>query len=333
LWVSAVVLIGAGLALVRAFPKRSVLALTVESREVPADGYSELVATIRSANAPQLSISNRGARVGKPQQISENVWRSVIRAGIMPGDGRLVATSADGKAETALTFQPYLVDREADGMPDAVELDSPADQQAFRQWFTFLAEAQFFQGTDARPAEIIDCAALIRYAYREALKSHDAAWAREAMLPLIRAIPSVQKYEYPYTLLRADLFRIKPGAFDAHVEAAFGQFADAQSLQRFNSHFVSRDIARAEPGDLLFYRHDAADLPFHGMIYVGESQVQDPSGERFLVYHTGPDGPEPGEIRRPTVMELLRHPNPAWRPLPGNPTFLGVFRWNILPSN
>jgi hypothetical protein len=29
-------------------------------------------------------------------------------------------------------------------------------------------------------------------------------------------------------------------------------------------------------------------------------------------------------------MDLLDHPQPEWRPVPGNPNFLGVFRWNIL---
>jgi uncharacterized protein YfaT (DUF1175 family) len=48
------------------------------------------------------------------------------------------------------------------------------------------------------------------------------------------------------------------------------------------------------------------------------------------VYHTGLLGGGPGEIRRPTVEELLRHPSPRWRPNVGNGNFLGVYRWNIL---
>jgi uncharacterized protein YfaT (DUF1175 family) len=28
--------------------------------------------------------------------------------------------------------------------------------------------------------------------------------------------------------------------------------------------------------------------------------------------------------------DLLRFPEPEWRPLAENPNFLGVFRWNIL---
>lgn len=206
-------------------------------------------------------------------------------------------------------------------MPDAVELDTMQDDQAFRRWFTFLAEAQFFQSAAARPVEINDCAALIRYAYREALRAHDSGWANEVRLPVLLGLPSVEKYKYPHTPLGASLFRIKDGTFS--------QFADAQTIQRFNSHFVSRDLNRASPGDLLFFRHESADLPFHGMIYLGSSMLQHDS-EQYLVYHTGPNADGPGEIRRPSINDLMHHPNPQWRPLAGNPTFLGIYRWNIL---
>jgi uncharacterized protein YfaT (DUF1175 family) len=70
-------------------------------------------------------------------------------------------------------------------------------------------------------------------------------------------------------------------------------------------------------------------MPFHSMIFLGPSQIGKDAG-RYLVYHTGPDAGGPGEIRRPTLDELRRFPEPDWRPLPENPRFLGVFRWNIL---
>ena len=49
-----------------------------------------------------------------------------------------------------------------------------------------------------------------------------------------------------------------------------------------------------------------------------------------MVYDTGEDHGNPGELRRVLLSELLDHPQPQWRPLPGNPNFLGVYRWNIL---
>ena len=65
------------------------------------------------------------------------------------------------------------------------------------------------------------------------------------------------------------------------------------------------------------------------MVFLGPSLC---TGERgpFVVYHTGPEGEDPGAMRRPGLSELLRHRQPRWRPLQGNPAFQGVFRWNLL---
>jgi uncharacterized protein YfaT (DUF1175 family) len=54
------------------------------------------------------------------------------------------------------------------------------------------------------------------------------------------------------------------------------------------------------------------------------------NANQFVVYHTGPDGKDPGEMRRMRLTDLLQHPSPKWRPVPGNENFLGVYRWNIL---
>ena len=92
------------------------------------------------------------------------------------------------------------------------------------------------------------------------------------------------------------------------------------------------DLARALPGDLLFFRQRAGHEPFHSMIYLGSSQMR-PDGKRYVLYHTGPDGGDPGEIKRLTIQELMDFPQPEWRPSPSNPAFLGVARWNILRRN
>jgi hypothetical protein len=70
-------------------------------------------------------------------------------------------------------------------------------------------------------------------------------------------------------------------------------------------------------------------MPFHAMIFLGHSQVR-PDSEQFLIYHTGPSGSTPGEIRRLSVAQLLNYPDARWRPIASNPGFLGVYRWNIL---
>jgi uncharacterized protein YfaT (DUF1175 family) len=68
------------------------------------------------------------------------------------------------------------------------------------------------------------------------------------------------------------------------------------------------------------------------MIFIGTSQIA-PNSLNYVVYHTGPDGAAPGEIRRLAMNELLRYPDTQWRPVPENPNFLGVFRWNILRTD
>lgn len=221
--------------------------------------------------------------------------------------------------------QPPWRDSYSDGAPDFLRLVSRADQQAFRTWFTFLAEAQYHRDPRALPREISDCSALLRYAYREALRPHSGAWRREQGVEIPPASPDVAAWSYPHPLLGAALFRIRRG----DGKDAFAQFADVQTLLRFSVHLVARDPRRARPGDLLFYQQLTPHQPFHSMIFLGPSHFEETPGP-FLVYHTGPASGSPGEIRRPALADLLRHPEPRWRPLEGNSNFLGVYRWNIL---
>ncbi len=281
-----------------------ILQARVTPATLVADGYG--VATVSGAGAAVRVVVLENAR-------AVTVSGAQVRAGVMPG--RVVLrVSADGyrPADLALTLT-------ADGA-DHLNLEDDADQSAFRRWFTFLAEAEFFQPLPHR-AKINDCAALIRYAYREALRRHDGQWAAAAKLPLVPGIESVAKYSYPYTPLGANLFRVS--------ESGVAQFADAQTLWRWNTHFVSRDVRRALPGDVLFFRREGERAAFHSMIWLGRSQIEKNVAD-YMLYHTGPDGREPGEIRRPSVQELLRHPDEQWRPVTENERFLGVYRWNIL---
>lgn len=235
----------------------------------------------------------------------------------------------------AAALEPKIsfADSAGDGTPDFLRLDSGYDREAFRRWFSFLAEVQYFSPS-ARPAEIVDCAALVRYAYREALRRHDSAWATSARLPLAPSFGSIEKYSFPHTPLGPKLFRLRPGPFLASdmESGAFGQFANAESLYRFNTFFVSREFAAAQRGDLLFFRRPTERMPFHTMIFIAGSQIA-ADRNMWVVYHTGPSAHDPGDIRRLSASELLRYPDPQWRPITANPYFLGIYRWNILRSD
>jgi uncharacterized protein YfaT (DUF1175 family) len=309
--------------------------LTIVPAELPADGYAIATLTIESSSpeAPRVSFSDN-SHTATVEQVTRAAggWQANLRAGVWPARTTvLVEIPGARPAVATLTTKLGSSDSAGDGTPDFLRLDDPRDQAAFRRWFTFLAEVQYFQQPASRAAEIVDCAALIRYAYREALRAHAGTWAAEAHLPLVPPYESVARYQYPYTPLGSNLFRVREGGFRPSDldDGTFAQFADAQTLQRFNTYFVSRDLARALPGDLLFFRQDSSHMPFHSMIYLGESPIAK-DGVRYVVYHTGPDGAEPGEIRRLSLPELLRYPEPQWRPVGLNRNFLGVYRWNIL---
>ena len=217
-------------------------------------------------------------------------------------------------------------DRFGDGTPDFLRLTDPSDQAAFRRWFTLIAEDAAARPKPDIPREITDCASLLRYAYREALRRHDEAWFTSTGIAAGAPPGEIRKWDYPETPLGLAIFRVRPGPFAAADlnDGKFAQFADAKTLVEQNAFQVSRDVRAALPGDLLFYRQFGRVSPWHSMI------VTRVGSEVVVVYHTGPDHGHPGELRRVLLADLLDHPQPEWRPVPGNPNFLGVYRWNIL---
>ncbi len=258
------------------------------------------------------------------------VWAFSLRRALAPASSRSeAALPADGSSTTE-AVAPDLSDSFGDGTPDFLRLRDASDRRAFRGWFTLLSESQYFRGTTL-PREIDDCAALLRFSYREALRRHDSAWANSVALIITAAPGEVRQYHYPYTPLGASLFRVRDGSFAAADlnDGAFAEFADAKTLWRDDTHSVGRDLGRARPGDLLFFRQSNDHTTYHAMIFIGPSQIEH-GPEQYLVYHTGPEGKDPGEIRRLTVAELMNFPDARWRPVPSNPAFLGVYRWNIL---
>ncbi len=254
----------------------------LDQNRIAADGFSRA----------QLRTSARGQEIriveGSPH--TARLEGTSVIAGIMPGK----VTIAVRSVRLTLEVTPSWTDRYQDGTPDFLRLDDPGDRDAFLAAFTGIA-------LHAQPplSEVADCSAFLRYAYGEALRNGFEG-------------RRIAKYQLPWTPLGPRVFHTPDGP---------AEFADADTLRRFNTHFLSRDIRLAQPGDLLFFRQPDQKSPFHAMIVVDRNR---------LAYHTGPIGKDPGEIRRPTLDELLRHELPKWRPLAGNGNFLGVFRWNIL---
>ncbi len=258
-------------------------------------------------------------------QAGANATEIAMRATVVPGE-RNVRLSYNGRSfPIRIMFDSTSEDSAGDGTPDFLRLHTAEDRSAFRRWFTALAEAAADLPTNKLPGEIDDCAALLRWCYRNAVHAHDEVWLRYAPEGLDLSRPSVAQYVYPATPLGAGMFRVREGAYspgDA-TSGAFAQFADARSLWRYNTFLLSRNVSAARPGDLLFFRQFEQNSPYHSMIVTG-------TGQQWAVYHTGPIGSGPGEMRRVLLRDLLGHPDPRWRPISSNSNFLGVYRWNIL---
>ena len=200
------------------------------------------------------------------------------------------------------------------GVGAQLRLADESDRAAFRGWFVLLADAAYYRP----PSEVTDCAALVRYAMREALRPHTAEWLRVAGLPVAPALSDVRSRPAAING-RLPLFRVDGD------NAPMAEFADAGTLVRWNARLISREALDARPGDLLYYRQLEQRQPDHLMIVVGPSRL-DPSSDDFIVYHTGPDDRGPGEIRKVRMADLLKHPAPRWRPMSSNRAFIGVFR-------
>ncbi len=218
-----------------------------------------------------------------------------------------------------------------DGFPDGARLESVVDRENFTRWFTFLAETQYYASAPEGRAEIQDCAALVRFAYRNALEAHSPGWRERAGLPYDPGFGEIAAHHYPFGPLREKLFRVRPGPLAPGdlEQGAFSEFADSATLLRYNTYLISRDLRAARPGDLLFFHQPVQHEPFHTMIFVGKSHYQ-PQGSDWIVYHTGDLSGHLGEVREVRAETLLEHPDGHWRPLLSNPNFLGVYRMEIL---
>jgi uncharacterized protein len=198
-----------------------------------------------------------------------------------------------------------------------VRLIDASDRAALRAWFVLLADAQFYRTTP----DVTDCAGLVRHALREALRPHTPEWRRTTALP---GAPVYADVRVKMPLNEGGglaMFRVSASAYQ--------EFADAKTIIRFNARSIGRDVAALRPGDLIYFHQPSQNAPDHLMVFVGSSSFE-PEGHDWVVYHTGPDTTHPGEVRKARLRDLMRHPAARWRPVAGNPQFVGVFRLDLL---
>ena len=238
-------------------------------------------------------------------------------------------------APSAAPAQPETArpDSDSDGIPDPVELRSYGDRESFREWFTAIAEAQFYDASREWNEGQRDCAGLVRFSWREALRRHDRAWLLRMGEGYDPVAPDVRAYTLERSPVGEKLFRTVAGSFDeANLsDGTFSEFADARTLKEFNSRFVGRDPRQAEPGDLLFFHQPwVQKYPYHVMLFLGRARTDAEGAADWLVYHTGSSPGDAGEVRKVRLSVLARHPDPRWHPVAANKNFLGFYRLKIL---
>lgn len=266
-------------------------------------------------------------------------WGPLVSAGILltSGCGQSPQVQAEKKAAIAATPRaPIWTDSDEDGIPDAAELSSFNDRANFRRWFASIAEMQFYELSEAWNPEQRDCAGLVRFAWREALRRHDRIWFQGMGRGYEAVAPDVKAYSLEKGPLGENLFRTEFGAFAEGDLAAgkFSEFADAKTLKNYNVTFLTRDrrqLNLLQPGDLLFFHQpEARQYPYHVMIFLGAPRIAGEGANDWVVYHTGSSPADHGEVKKVRLAVLDHHPNARWRPVENNQNFLGFYRLKVL---
>lgn len=224
-------------------------------------------------------------------------------------------------------------DADADGLPDRAELRSFTDRANFRRWFTAIAEMQFYRLSPQWNPEQRDCAGLVRFAWREALRKHDRPWFQAMGDGYTAVAPDVRAYTLDRSPLGEKLFRAEFGNFTEAdlTNGKLTEFADARTLKNYNTTFISRDWRQAQAGDLLFFHQPwVQKFPYHVMLFLGEAQHANAGANDWVVYHTGAAPEDQGEVKKVRLAVLTQHPDKRWRPLASNRNFLGFYRLKIL---
>lgn len=154
--------------------------LVIEPRSLilPADGGFHAASMLRLANDGDLSPAKIGSNLSNLRmfQTDANRVEAQLRAPVMPQEQKFRLNYRKQTVIVPVTFVASDADSYRDGTLDLLRLHSEEDRRVFRAWFTAVVEAKAAQPRDELPTEIDDCAALLRYAYREALHAHDAGW-------------------------------------------------------------------------------------------------------------------------------------------------------------
>lgn len=304
-----------------------------------------LIPTFQMRAPSKRWIVVAGVLVTSLVSIAWSFDRFVLHARGFGGAPALAGETADRRRQTAAlrtssvntdstrSSEAPLIDSDNDGIPDVAELRTFQDRESFRRWFTSVAELQFYRLSEQWNVDQRDCAGLVRFAMREALRRHDRPWFQKMGPGYETVAPDVAGFDLDHNPLGEKIFRTDFGSFHESDlrNGRFSEFADGRALKNFNSAFVSRDRRAAQPGDLLFYYQPwVQKFPYHVMIFLGGPRVAPNGAQDWVVYHTGSSPTDQGTVKKVELSVLDHHPDPRWRPVESNRNFLGFYRLKIL---
>jgi hypothetical protein len=248
------------------------------------------------------------------------------------GDSSKAKIERTGSRPAASPFID-LADSDRDGFPNAAELRSFDDRENFRAWFAHIAEMQFYRPSNGWNEDQRDCAGLVRFAWRESLRSHDRLWFQSMGEGYEPVASDVKAYNLDRSPVGEKLFRTDFGSFKESdlTSGVLSEFADARTLKNYNSFFISRTRSQVKKGDLLFFHQPwVQKYPYHVMIFIGDARNAGEGARDWVVYHTGASPDEKGELKKVRLATLDQHPDKRWRPVHTNRRFLGYYRLKIL---
>lgn len=281
----------------------------------PADGVSGGAVEIKGF-APDVFVRPENLNCDIIEIVSFSPRKISFRSA--GKDGTAVFTTEKG-SKIALTFYKITVDSDADGYADASEITRQQDRDALRGWMVRIAESQFLRISPAWDVRQRDCAGLVRFAFREALRKHDAAWNSKTGIVLDKNIADVGPFNYPEVpVVGEKIFKISDAPCDD--AKSFSSFADAGTLVTCSMRRVGNSVEDGLPGDCaVFENRRNVEWPFHLMIICGSE-----GRDRVLIYHTG----DAQGVKRVKLSYLNNSID--FKPADTNPKFLGVYRFKMM---
>ena len=299
--------------------------IRVDTNYWPGNAVQHTLANLDVITDEGLPTENR-RRIRKPLARpgeTQTLAYIVIKGNNQPP--KIFVPDQDSDADMPPEVKEYKRKGEPPLEPGESSFLPPSDEKALRNSVTRLALFQAKKMSPQWDEAQRDCAGLVRFAYREAIRIRSPGDEQKLGIPNALYLPVVSDLS---RRIFPDLSRIWQVGFEKDGKPRFGSFADAETLIGFNFRKKTRDLSFARNGDLIvFQKALESDQPYHLMIFVEDR------AKNLVVYHNGAREDD-AQVRVVSVADLMESPDPVWLPHVNNPHFLGVYEWNrLLPGN